>query len=75
VLWIDDEVDAADAAVRLLALDGFRIDCAVSGSAGLAMARNSTYDAILLDLRLPDMSGLAVLESLAAEKCRPPIWS
>jgi FixJ family two-component response regulator/AraC-like DNA-binding protein len=73
VLWIDDEVDPADAAVRLLALDGFRIDCAVTGSAGLAMARSSTYDAILLDLRLPDMSGLAVLERMAEEKCRAPI--
>jgi two-component system, LuxR family, response regulator FixJ len=64
VLWIDDEVSANDAAVRLLLSEGFVVDCVNSGAAGLAKANGVLFDAVLLDLRLPDMSGLSVLQQL-----------
>jgi FixJ family two-component response regulator/AraC-like DNA-binding protein len=72
VLWIDDEVHPDDAAVRLLKLEGLQVECAASGSAGLALARGGCHDVIVLDLRLPDTSGLAVLERMRAEKVRAP---
>ena len=73
ILWIDDEVEPTDALLRLLALEGVRSDVASSGIMGIGMARANVYDAILLDLRLPDLFGLTVLERLVALERRPPI--
>jgi FixJ family two-component response regulator/AraC-like DNA-binding protein len=73
LLWIDDEVTRESADVRLLELEGYRIHCAATGTAGLAMARAGVYEGILLDLRLPDISGLAVLTTLRAESIRTPV--
>lgn len=64
VLWIDDEIRPDDATVRLLTLQGFRVDCADSGRAGLTKAAGHVFDAVILDLRLGDLYGLSVLERL-----------
>jgi DNA-binding response OmpR family regulator len=60
ILWIDDEVTGADAGVCLIALAGFRVECAGSGAEGLRRAVASRHSAIILDLRLPDIDGLSV---------------
>ncbi|MBI2222872.1 MAG: sigma-54-dependent Fis family transcriptional regulator, partial [Acidobacteria bacterium] len=70
VLWIDDVVD--NICVRLLDLEGFKTDCASTGSSGLARARSQRYDAYIIDLQLPDMYGLTVLERLVAEGSQAP---
>jgi DNA-binding response OmpR family regulator len=59
--------------VKLLEFEGYKVDCAVTGAAGLAMARTGEYQGILLDLRLPDIPGLAVLATLRAESIRTPV--
>ena len=73
LLWIDDEITPDDGAVLYLEFGGFQVHCAVTATAGLAMARTGRYSGILLDLRLPDMSGLAVLASLRAESITTPV--
>jgi DNA-binding response OmpR family regulator len=73
LLWIDDEKSPSDPDVWFLTREGFHIDCAVTGCAGLAMARTGRYQAILLDLRLPDLPGLAVLATLRAEGIDVPV--
>jgi FixJ family two-component response regulator/AraC-like DNA-binding protein len=73
ILWIDDAVEPADPAVRLLTLEGFSVDCAASGTTGLSMLREWSYDALILDLRLPDISGLDVLERLRAMQMQVPV--
>ena len=73
LLWIDDEICHSHAEVRYLELQGFRVDNAVTGSEGLAMARARRYDAILLDLNLPDLPGLAVLAALRGEDITTPV--
>ena len=73
LLWIDDEIRPDDAVVRLLEMEGFRVDCAASGATGLAMAQRMTYAGIILDLRLPDISGLTVLETLTRQQIPAPI--
>jgi DNA-binding response OmpR family regulator len=70
ILWIDDEVNADDASVRLMTLEGFRVRCADSGTVGLKLALTDAYDGIILDLRLPDEPGLVVLERLIAAGVR-----
>lgn len=73
LLWIDDEIAPDGPEIRALTLDGYRVDCAVTGATGIQLARTRRYDAIILDLRLPDISGLAVLARLEDERLATPI--
>ncbi len=73
ILWIDDEVESGDALLRLCALEGFRVDVAGSGAEGLGTASARRYDAIIVDLHLPDMFGLTVLQRLRASGVTAPV--
>src|SRR4029078_13554135 len=73
ILWIDDEIDATNPAVRLLTLEGFAVECADSGRGGLKMLRSRGYVRVILALRLPDTSGLHVLERLRADGMAVPV--
>jgi len=69
VLIVDDE-----AALRQVLGDRFRfwghdVDVAENGTAALSAAAGKRYDLILLDLNMPDMSGLEVLDELVANEC------
>src|SRR5262249_16110652 len=46
---------------------GFSSDIALSAQAALTQARSSQYDAILVDLRLPDRDGISLIQDLRAE--------
>lgn len=59
--------------VRWLTLDGFAVELAASGATGLTLARSRSYDAIVLDLRLPDIAGLTVLEELHSHGITAPV--
>lgn len=64
VLLVDDEVRDSDALVRLLAFEGFDVVCTPSGAGALAHVRSTLFDAMVLDLHLPDILGLSVLSEL-----------
>ncbi len=65
VLWIDDEIAPSSSEVAGLCLAGFDVECAATGKCGIASAELREYAAILLDLRLPDQSGIDVLDQLS----------
>jgi DNA-binding response OmpR family regulator len=74
VLVIDDEPQVC----RLFVSAASRLDLDVAtagtGTSGLALTRDRTFDVILLDLRMPGMSGLAVLKALrAGGNCTPVV--
>jgi DNA-binding response OmpR family regulator len=73
VLWIDDQIEIGDAALRFLALEKFDVQCARTGSEGLRRAASEPHAGIILDLRLPDIPGLAVLQRLMAEGVEAPV--
>ncbi len=73
VLFIDDEAVVVEPLTRLLELDGFLIDWAADGETGLALARSRSYDAIILDLRLPGMPGLEMLRRLRLDGVWTPV--
>jgi len=64
LLFIEDHEATRDALARLLCSEGFIVEPASNGAAGMALARDHRHDAILLDLRLPDIPGLQVLSEL-----------
>lgn len=71
ILIIEDEPDLLRALSQMLREAGYAVDLAAGGRAGLMMATNADYDAILLDLMLPEMDGCAVLQELRQSKTTP----
>ncbi|HEX5282931.1 MAG TPA: sigma-54 dependent transcriptional regulator [Bryocella sp.] len=70
ILVIDDEAGIRDSLETLLTLEGFSVDLAPEGSAGLDLLTLHSYDLLLLDLSLPGESGIELLpriKSLAPE--------
>jgi DNA-binding NtrC family response regulator len=61
ILIIDDEAAIRDSLETLLTLEGFRVDLAGDGFAGLDQLTRNTYDLLLLDLALPGESGIDLL--------------
>ena len=64
VLLIEDTPRLAEAVAEILRKSGYGADIAHIGADGLAMALTGAYDAVLLDIMLPDMSGMDVLREL-----------
>ena len=64
LLVVDDEVRLVDALARGLRAEGFAVDVARTGPQGLEMATENSYDAVVLDLMLPGLSGYRVLQAL-----------
>jgi DNA-binding NtrC family response regulator len=64
VLIIDDEREFAEALAKSLRSVGHAADLAPTGAAGLLKARQERPDAVLLDINMPDVSGLELLPDL-----------
>ena len=74
LLLIDDDPDLLPDQVRqVFPAPPHRVEIAPTGSAGLELARDARPDVILLDLRLPDQSGLDVLKQLRQIDARIPV--
>jgi CheY-like chemotaxis protein len=67
VLFVEDDASVAQMYRLKLELDGYIVDVAGDGLVALEKARTSHPDIIFLDLRLPKMDGLGVLEALRAD--------
>jgi two-component system KDP operon response regulator KdpE len=64
VLVVDDEAEVRDALRRGLEVLGFEIESAVDGATGLARVETWHPDVVLLDLAMPNMSGLTALRQI-----------
>ena len=73
ILIIEDEPGIVDFLERGLAGQGFQAISALDGSAGLERALSEHVDLVVLDMLLPEMSGLEVLERLHAAKPTLPV--
>ncbi|MEX1181786.1 MAG: response regulator transcription factor [Gemmatimonadota bacterium] len=73
ILVIDDDPLIIEFVRRGLAEDGYTVDSATTASEGLLYARMSSYDAVILDVGLPDSSGLTVAHGMRSEGDTTPI--
>jgi DNA-binding response OmpR family regulator len=63
ILVIEDNVDLAFGLTNNLEIEGYQVDVAAEGQRGLALARETRPDLIVLDLMLPGMDGFRILEA------------
>jgi DNA-binding response OmpR family regulator len=71
LLVVDDESHVRSALARSLALRGYRADEASSGYQALRMLESTPYDLLLLDIRMPGMDGVEVMQR--ARQLRPDL--
>lgn len=67
ILVIDDSQEIAEVLKFWLENEGVTVDVITDGSIGLDMIRNRQFDLILLDVAMPDFTGLDVIDSLKNE--------
>ena len=73
ILLIDDDVELCSLLAAFFSANGFSVDIANDGGSGLAKALGASYDVILLDMMLPVLDGLQVLEHLRRRSSTPLI--
>jgi len=73
LLLIEDDAVLRLGLKRQLEADGYRVDQAADGADGLFQAREYPLDLAIVDLGLPKVNGLTVVQTLRAEGCTLPI--
>jgi two-component system, OmpR family, phosphate regulon response regulator OmpR len=71
ILLIEDDLRLAEMIRDYLGGVGFRVSHAATGARGLALNARETFDAIVLDLMLPDADGLDVCRQIRVENATP----
>ncbi|WP_225998098.1 response regulator transcription factor [Myceligenerans pegani] len=73
ILVVDDEAGVRKALDRGLRAEGMDVTVAADGPAALRLARTGSFDAILLDIMIPGLSGYRVLEELRSARVTTPV--
>ena len=73
VLIVEDDPKIASFVAKGLKQAGYAVDRAANGQAGLELALSAPYDAAIVDIMLPRLDGLSLIERLRAEGVRTPV--
>jgi two-component system, OmpR family, response regulator len=73
LLLVEDDPKIASFIVKGLKSEGFAVDHAVDGRTGLHMALTEPYDVAVIDVMLPQLDGLALIETMRRENVRTPV--
>jgi two-component system OmpR family response regulator len=73
ILVVEDEPDLLAALAQSFREEGYAVDTAGDGRSGLFKAQSSPYDAIILDLMLPQLDGWKVLQELRRAQNKVPV--
>ena len=73
VLVVEDDATIADFIARGLRESAYTVDVAADGHSGFEMASGEHYDAAVIDLMLPRLDGLSLIEQLRARGVRTPV--
>lgn len=72
LLVVEDNASLLESIVQILH-DEFEVDTALNGEDGLFLASQNIYDAILLDVMMPEMDGFEVIQKIRDEKIETPV--
>lgn len=72
LLVVEDNAPLLESIVQILR-DEFEVDTAMNGEDGLFLALQNIYDAILLDVMMPEMDGFEVIQKIRDEKIETPV--
>lgn len=73
LLYAEDEISMSEAVKDILEFHNYNVDAVYDGEEALDFARLEHYDGIILDIMMPKMNGLQVLQKLRAEGCKAPV--
>jgi two-component system OmpR family response regulator len=73
ILVVEDDKKIASFVVNGLKQSGYAVDHAAEGEQGLIMAKSIAYDAAVVDIMLPKLDGLSLIQQLRAKGVRMPI--
>jgi len=73
VLVVDDEGELAHTVVERLGIRGFEADAATSGAEALELVARSRYDVVVLDLKMPGLGGIEVIDRLKEDHPELPV--
>jgi two-component system OmpR family response regulator len=73
VLVVDDEPSIIDAVATVLRYEGFEVEEATNGRAGLAKCQEKSFDLVILDVMLPDLDGFEITSRLRADGIDVPV--
>ncbi|MGC2657416.1 MAG: sigma-54 dependent transcriptional regulator [Bryobacteraceae bacterium] len=74
ILVIDDEADIRESLELLLTGENYTVDLAENATAGMQKFDSSSYDLVLLDLMMPDRSGMEVLTDIRQRDVETPVF-
>lgn len=64
ILFVDDDLYIRDIYEEVLKSEGYIVDTAINGEEGLTKLQQGGYDLVLLDVMMPTLDGIGVLEEL-----------
>ena len=73
ILVVEDDKKIASFIVNGLKQSGFAVDPCSDGEEGLFLARSTPYDAAVIDIMLPKLDGLSLVQTLRKENVRVPV--
>ena len=73
ILYVEDEKFLADAVTHLLKKSNIEVDWVADGEEGLSLALKPNYDALVLDVMLPTLSGLEILAAIRKRGIKTPV--
>jgi two-component system OmpR family response regulator len=73
ILLVEDDLKIASFVLKGLKEAGFAVDHAVNGKEGLYMALTEPYDTAIIDIMLPQLSGLSLIEDLRRQQINTPV--
>jgi OmpR-family two-component system manganese-sensing response regulator len=73
ILLVDDETELSDPLSRILLQEGYQVDIANDGAAGMNLALQNQYDLLILDWMLPHQSGIEICQSVRSQLISTPV--
>ncbi len=73
ILLVDDETELSDPLSRILVQEGYQVDIANHGTAGMKLALENQYDLMILDWMLPGKSGLEICRTVRSQSLSTPV--